>query len=139
MLNLSEDTLHLWFQSHICLTIAVGECMGGQLHLQVHICVVPFEDILHLWLQSHIYLTLYDGGSTPYPDPYPVLFISIAFALLLCKSDVFTVTRAILIALNDDLELIVLCRIRDFFKDEIYMYEVLTIIGQFHFCSEFLV
>ena len=63
--------------------------LGGQLHLQIHISVGSFEGPLHLWLHSHIYLTLDDGGSTPDPDPYPVLFISILFALLLCKSYFF--------------------------------------------------
>ena len=68
----------------------------------------------------YICLTLDDGGSTPDQDPYPVLFISILFALLLHKSYfIFYFSGAILITLNDNLELIVLCRHRDFFKDEI--------------------
>ena len=104
--------------------------------------VLPFEGQLHLWLQSHICLTLDDGGSTPSPDPFPVLFTSILFALHLHNlSILFYFSSAILIALNDNLELTVLCRFRDFFKDEIQIYVfLLTIIGQllFHMYARFM-
>ena len=53
-----EGPHHLWFQSHICLTLDDV----GQLHLWIHICVVPFKVSLHLWLHSHICLMLDDGG-----------------------------------------------------------------------------
>ena len=33
-------------------------------HLQIHICVLPFEGPLHLQFQSHICLTFGEGGST---------------------------------------------------------------------------
>ena len=33
-----------------------------QLHLWIHIFVVPFKDSFHLWLQSHTCLMLDDGG-----------------------------------------------------------------------------
>ena len=44
----------------------VRSILGGQLHLWIHICVLPFEGPPHLWLQSHICLTLDDvGGQMP--------------------------------------------------------------------------
>ena len=91
-----------------------------------------------LWLHSHIYLTLDDGGSTPDPDPYPVLFISILFALLLHKVHIFFLLFkcTILIALNDDLVLILLCRHRDFFKDEIDMCSYSLLVVNSIFCCK---
>ena len=103
------------------MSTEVRSIWGGQLHLQIHICVVPFEGPLHLWVQSHICITLDDGGSTPSPDPSLVLFISILFALHLHKPYFFLFSSAILIALNENLQLTILCRFRDFFKDEIDM------------------
>ena len=60
-----------------------------QLHLWIHIYVVPFQGPLHLWLQSHISLMLDDEGSTLSLDPSPVLFIPILFALYLHKPYIF--------------------------------------------------
>ena len=49
-------------------------CLGGQLQIQIPICVVSFQDPLHLWLQSHLCLTFEHvcRGSTPDTalDPY---------------------------------------------------------------------
>ena len=45
------------------------------------------------------------------------LFTSILFALCLHKPHFFYFSSAILIALNENLELTILCRLRDFFKD----------------------
>ena len=67
------------------MSTKVRSILGGQLHLQIHlwihICVVPFEGPPNLWLKSHICVTLDDGGSILSPDPSPVLFISMLFAL----------------------------------------------------------
>ena len=42
---------------------------GSQLHLQIHIHVLPFDGPIHLWFQSQICLTLGEGGSNPYLAP----------------------------------------------------------------------
>ena len=56
---LFESPLHLWLQSHLCLTL---DHVGGQLwiwiHLKIHILIAILEGPLHLWLQSHLCLTL---------------------------------------------------------------------------------
>ena len=52
-----------------------------------------------------------------YLQNWTFLFISIVFALSLHKPHFFYFSNAILIALNENLELTLLCRLRDFFKD----------------------
>ena len=103
---------------------------GGQLHLHLHICVVPFGGPLHLCLQSHISLTLDHGGSTL----SSVLFILILYALHLHKPYFFYISSTILITLNDNVEHTVLCRLSDFFKDEIDMCSYPLLLVNFFFC-----
>ena len=50
---------------------------GCQLHLWIHICVLPFECSLHLQLKSHLshlrsFRSCCRGGSTPDPHPHPL-------------------------------------------------------------------
>ena len=68
--------------------------------------------------------------------PSPVLFISIWFALLLCKLYYFTFSSAILIVLNDNLDPIALCRIWHFFKYQIDMCSYSLLLVNFIFCCE---
>ena len=124
--------IHLWI--HICLLT-----FEGPLHLQFQshtYHTLHEEGPLHLWLQSHICLTLDDGKSTTSLDPSPGLFISMSFALHLHKPYFFYFSSAILIALNDNLELTVLCRLRDFFKDEIDMCSNSLLFVNSIFCCE---
>ena len=58
-----EDALHIWLQSHLCLTLdEVGGQLSMQVQLQIHICVVSFEGPLHLQCESHLCLTLDEVG-----------------------------------------------------------------------------
>ena len=88
-----------------------------QLHLQIHICVVPLDGPLHLWLHSHIYLTLDDGGvNSRSRSISSSVYLNIICSTFTKVIFFFYFSSAILIALNDDLELIVLCRLRTFSK-----------------------
>ena len=81
----SKDFITIWYLTEVYF---LGWAVL-QLHLWIHIYVVPFKGPLHLWLQSHISLMLDDEGSTPSLDPSPVLFIPILFALYLHKPYIF--------------------------------------------------
>ena len=102
---------------------------GGQLQIQlwIHICVAPLKVPIHLWLQSHLCLTLDHGGDYfEYQQPYvifkiehfiPYFCLSQYYLLYVYISHISYFSSAILIALNDNLKLTLLCRLRYFFKD----------------------
>ena len=118
----TPDPVHLWLQSNPCLTL---DYVGGQ--LCIHIFVVPFEAPLHLQLQSHLCLTLHHAGWSFWvptilcylqiEHSIPYFCLSQYYLLHLYTSHISHFSSTILIALNDNLELTVLCRLWDFFKD----------------------
>ena len=138
-----EGPLHLQLQSHLCLTLHyVGGQLGIKIQLQIHIYVVPFEHPLHLQLQSHVCLTLdLVGQSFSVPTLLHYLHkwtfhpIFLFYLNIICScvyiSHNFYFSSAIFIALNDHLELTVLCRHSLLQRLTWYMF-LLTIIGQFH-------
>ena len=127
---------HLRFYHHI--STKVGSIFkGGQLHL----CITPDP-----------YSCCIFSGSTPSPAPVWYMYLSwwgqlqIWIHLQFCLSQyylhyvyishIFYFSSAILIALNDNLELTVLCRLRDFFKDEIDMCSYSLLLVNSIFCCE---
>ena len=124
---------HLRFLSPYEYQSEVNFLGGGQLHprihLQIHICAVPFEGPLHLWLQSHICLNLHD-------QLHLWLRLSHYYLLYIYISHIFYFSSAILIALNDNFKPTVLCRLRDVFKDEIDMCSYSLLLANSSFCCE---
>ena len=105
-----------------------------QLHLWIHICVVLFNGPLHLWLPvPYMSYLRWWGVRLHLWNPSPVLFITILFALCLHIAIYLYFSGGLLIFLNDNFELTLLCRLGDFFKDEIDRCSYSLLLGKFHF------
>ena len=97
--------------------------------------VVRFEQFLHkqgsyFWDDCFEYQQCYVIFKIEHFIPY--FCLSQYYLLCVYISHIFYFSSAILIVLNDILELTVLCTLRDFFKDKIDVF-LLTVIGQFPF------
>ena len=107
------------------------------IHLWIHICVVPFNGPLHLWLPvPYMSYLRWWGVRLHLWNPSPVLFITILFALCLHIAIYLYFSGGLLIFLNDNFELTLLCRLGDFFKDEIDRCSYSLLLGNSIFCCE---
>ena len=138
-MTLISCPLHIWLQSHLCLPLEhVGRGSTPDPDLSCN-----FQGSTSSPAPSHLCLTLnYVGWSFWVPTilcylqngtfhPIFLLLILILFALFyICHISYFS--SAILIALNDNLELTVYVDLETSSELNWYVY-LLTIFGQFHF------